>query len=93
MSNEETEFWAAYRKDQKARRAARLPACQREILDLREQGRVVKRLTAYQFRVDGAIDLYPIHRRFHVLKTGKRGTYKNALSFCNKILDKPSGKV
>ena len=37
--------------------------------------------TDYQFRVDGGIDIYPVNRRWHDLRNGKRGTYKDIVSF------------
>lgn len=84
--NEETEFWKSIRKDQQERRAARLPGRQQEILDLSAHGFSVKQLTEWQFRVDGKIDLYPIHRRYHVLKGGRRGTYRNLLVFLRSVI-------
>lgn len=73
--NDTTDLWRSYRKQQQARRARRLPARSQEIMDLARAGFEVKRVTDYQFRVDGQVDFYPVHRRFHHLKTGKRGSY------------------
>jgi hypothetical protein len=73
------EAWADYRQAQQERRHARLPVRTAEIAGLEEHGFIVVQLTEYQFRVNGQIDLYPIHRRYHVLSTGKRGTYSSAL--------------
>lgn len=84
--NETTEMWKEIRKDQQDRRAARLPGRQQEILALSVDGFSVKQMTEYQFRIDGKIDLYPIHRRYHVLAGGRRGTYRNALSFVRSVL-------
>lgn len=75
--SEESEFFQKYKDDQKERRAVRLPVRQEEIEGL--DGYEVKKLTAYQFRVNGVLDLYPIHKRWHNIKTGKRGNYKTAL--------------
>jgi hypothetical protein len=71
----DAEDWRQRRMEEQARRAARLPGRQGEILALRETGHSVVRLTEYHFRIDGALDLYPTRRRFHDLRTGKRGTY------------------
>lgn len=46
-----------------------------KILKLRNFGKKVTELTPYQFRINGIIDLYPVHGRFHNIKTGKRGFY------------------
>lgn len=59
------------KKEQQERRALRLPNRVDEIMTLKK----VVKLSEYQFRVDGWIDLYPIHRRFHHLGKNKRGDY------------------
>lgn len=66
--------WREYRRAQQERRAARLPVQTEAILALRGKGFDVRQITDYQFRIDGALDLYPIHRRFHDLRTQRRGT-------------------
>lgn len=78
--NETTEMWRGFRQEQQARRAARLPARTADIMALEDHGFIVVRVTEFQFRVNGQIDLYPTHRRYHVLKTGKRGDYGSALN-------------
>lgn len=85
-ANETTEMWKDIRKDQQERRNARLPGRQAEIMGLSSNGYTVKQLTEYQFRVNGKIDLYPIHKRYHVLSTERRGTYRNCLEFVRSIL-------
>lgn len=64
-----------YREAQQERRAKRLPVRQAEIEALVEAGYTVRKLTEFQYRVNDLYDLYPIHRRWHELKTGKRGNY------------------
>lgn len=66
------------RREQQERRAKRLPVRVQEIMDLEAKGFGVRKLTDYQFRIDGKLDLFPIHRRFHHLATGKRGCYQDA---------------
>lgn len=84
--NEDTAMWRDYRQQQQARRAIRLPIRTQEILDLRAKNFRVEQLTDYQFRIDGALDLYPTHRRYHVLKTGKRGNYTTPIAIANVVL-------
>lgn len=72
----------AIRKAQQERRAKRLPIRQEEIEDLTKDGYVVKKLTDYQYRVNDIFDIYPIHRRWHHLKTNSRGYYT-----AGKLLD------
>src|SRR5688572_28549993 len=61
--------WKDYRQAQQDRRALRLPIRTEEILALRQDGFDVRQLTEYQFRVDGKLDLYPTHRRYHDIAT------------------------
>ena len=77
-----------YREAQQKRRAERLPIRQKEIESLSPRHEV-KKLTEYQYRINGILDLYPIHKNFHNIKTNKRGKYnsveeiiKKQLSFC-----------
>lgn len=80
------EAWREYRRAQQERRAARLPVRTEEILALTGKGFDVRQITDFQFRVDGALDLYPIHRRYHHLPSQKRGDYKNALAIAVRML-------
>lgn len=89
--NETTELWREYRRAQQQRRADRLPIRSAEIEDLSRPGYKVRKLTDYQFRVNGVLDLFPIHRRYHNIKTGRRGGYrggyKNLLALCFENLN------
>ena len=80
------------RKDaQQKRRAKRLPERQQEIENLAPEFEV-KKLTEYQYRINGIIDLYPIHKNFHDIKKNKRGMYKNALEFIRSRITTPPTK-
>lgn len=70
-----------YREAQQKRRAERLPVRQAEIEALAEAGYAVKKLTDYQYRINDTYDLYPIHNRWHHLKSGKRGGARNLSEF------------
>lgn len=83
------EVWREYRRAQQERRAERLPGRTEEILALKAKGYDVRQLSEYQFRIDGALDLYPIHRRYHALKVNQRGDYKSALAVAVKFLKTP----
>ena len=78
--NEVTEMWRGLRHAQQERRAARLPGRQTEIAALSPEF-AIRKLTDYQFRVNERVDVYPVHRRYHVLDSGRRGTYRNLRSF------------
>lgn len=73
--------WDQYKEDQRERRAERLPIRQKEIEALAELGYEVKKLTDFQYRINKTYDLYPIHNRWHHLKTGKRGGAYNLAEF------------
>lgn len=73
-----------YRTAQKERRAERLPVRAAEIMSLSEEGYKVVKLTEYQYRINDRYDLYPIHNRWHDLKTNKRGGASDLCSFIKK---------
>ena len=73
------------RAAQQLRRAARLPKRTAEILALREQGFKVEQLTEHQFRINDRLDLYPIHNRWHDIKTRQRGSYGQAGWFVRRF--------
>lgn len=79
--------WDGYREAQKERRKERLPVRTEEILSLRDIGYTVEKKTDYQFRINGLIDVYPIHNRWHELSTNKRGGAKNLKDFIVKKLN------
>ena len=77
----ESKDWRAYREAQQARRATRLPIRTEAILALREEGFRVEPQTPYQFRINGRLDLYPVHNRWHDTKTNQRGGAKDLVVF------------
>lgn len=70
--NETRELWKGYREEQRERRAKRLPLRTAQIAGLALRGYRIEKLTPYQFRINGELDVYPIHNCFHILKSGKR---------------------
>lgn len=79
-----SEEWQQYKDEQKERRQERLPIRQKEIEDLVNLGYAVKKLTEFQYRINDVYDLYPIHNRWHDLKTNKRGGAANLAEFIIK---------
>jgi hypothetical protein len=69
--------WDYYRHSQQQRRVARLGSRVEAIGKLKRRGYEVQELTPYQFRINGLVDLYPIHNRWHNLHTGERGGAKD----------------
>lgn len=76
--------FSEYREAQRIRRAERLPIRTAQILALRSYGYKIVELTPYQFRVNDAVDLYPIHNNYHVIRSGKRGSVRNLSEFVKK---------
>lgn len=83
MSGSDADDYKQDRKAQQKRRADRLPVRQQDIESLAPEYEV-RKLTEWHYRVNGMLDLYPIHRRFHNLKTQKRGQYTVALEIVKK---------
>lgn len=73
--------WDQYKSEQRQRRQTRLPVRQLEIESLSELGYAVEKKTEFQYRINGVVDLYPIHNRWHNIKTNKRGGAKNLKQF------------
>lgn len=87
MSTDETEIWKEYRRAQRQRRRNRLSPRIDAIVALRAKGYDVQELNGgYQFRIDGALDLYPIHQRYHDLRTQTRGGYKDPMAVAVRCL-------
>lgn len=81
------EAWDDYKQAQRARRRMRLPERQAEIRALTGKGFDVREFNSgYQFRINGELDLFPVHRRYHHVPTQQRGPYENALSTAVKFL-------
>jgi hypothetical protein len=41
----------------------------------------VQSLTQYQYRINGVIDIYPVNKRWHDLRSGQRGNYNDLVNF------------
>ena len=78
---EMAEIYRDFRDAQKERRADRLQKRTSIVLSLRSDGFIVKELTPYQFRVNGVLDIYPLHHRFHDIKRNRRGGFKHLKKF------------
>lgn len=81
-------MWDHYRIEQKMRRRQRLPVRTATIMELRDEGYSVKQMTEFQFRVKGRLDIYPIHHRYHDIKTGERGGFKYIKDFVREYFYK-----
>ena len=75
-----------YKEAQQKRRAIRLPIRTAEILALRQEGYKVEQKTDYHFRINDTIDLWPIHNRYHNIKTNRRGGAYSLAEFIRRTL-------
>ena len=78
------ELWRESRAAQQERRRKRLPLRVAELMELRKAGFTIEQKTPYQFRVNGVLDIYPIHNRYHDLKTGERGGFGDVREFVRR---------
>jgi hypothetical protein len=88
MSNEETEFWKAVKKDARDARATRRQSQFVDLIELEDMGYDVRVVNeeGYQFRINETIDIYPTNKKYHLLKMNKRGTYKDLKFFITNLL-------
>lgn len=80
------DLWKEHRRAQQDRREARLVPRSDEIRALTGKGFTVRELSAYHFRVDGKLDLFPIHRRFHFITANQRGGYRDPVDVAMRFL-------
>lgn len=85
----------ALKEHRQAQNATRVMVFQNETKPLLEaQGYTVRSLgdTGTHFRVNEALDLFPVHRRFHYLgrkgRRAVRGGYSDAVKCCIQYLDR-----
>jgi len=71
------EMWREERKAYKIRRDARIERWKKTMEWLKANGLVVEFLTEYQVRINGMLDLYIVHGRYHNIKFNRRGNFSN----------------
>ena len=76
--------WVEYHEEQRQRREKRLPIRTAAILALEQEGFVVQKLTDYCFRINGRLDLFPIHNRWHDIQKNERGGAKDLAVFARE---------
>lgn len=57
---------------------------------LEPYGLQIKKITEWQYRINGVLDLYPVNRRFHDLKKNRRGDYNDFVSFTLRFFRIPN---
>ena len=85
-STSDEQPWRDSRLEQQERRRKRLPIRVAELMELKKAGFTIEQKTPYQFRVNGVLDIYPIHNRYHDLQTGERGGFRDVRDFVVQFL-------
>ena len=80
-----SEMWREQREAQQARRFARLPKRVERLLALRAEGFEIEQKSPYHFRVNGRLDVWPVHNRYHDLKLKKRGGFPDVAVFVRRF--------
>ena len=85
---DEGDYWRdvnAYHRQQKEKRDLRIWPMIENKLKLVSKKHNVRKLTQYQYRINGTLDIYPQNKRYHDIKNNKRGDYKDMIKFVNKF--------
>lgn len=82
-----TETFRAMHEVARERRKVRRHANALDIVQMRQHGFTVEKLTDYQYRINGVLDLYPTNGRFHHITENKRGRYGDALAISKRLLE------
>lgn len=61
-----------------------------DIGGIEKSGFTIRRLTAYCYRVDERLDLYPTQRRYFDIDTKERGSYTDSILICKQKLRRNS---
>lgn len=70
------EYWRDVKEASKEHKARVMPDRIAEIRALEGQGYTVRELNpGVQYRINGKLDLYPVHRRWHFIPANSRGRY------------------
>lgn len=54
-----------------------------------EHGIEYTELTPYQIRIENTLDIYPVKRKWHNIRSGKRGEYKRLIPFLISFFQLP----
>lgn len=86
MADEDVkEAWREYREEQVVRRQERLPRRTAQLLTLRNEGFEIEQKSPYQFRVNGVLDVWLTHNRYHDIKANKRGGFPDVAVFVRRF--------
>ena len=75
-----SEIWDEERKEYVQRRDKRVEDATQIFNQLKKDGYKVEFKTEYHIRINDTLDLFPVNKKFHNVKTNKRGKYSNIIS-------------
>lgn len=82
--SETAEVFKAIRERSQLARAKRRAHEVSKLDHLLELAYEVQEFTPYHFRIEGVLDIYPTNKKYHDLRTGKRGYYNDLNEFVYK---------
>jgi len=82
-----SESYHDFREAAKKRREERRLSETETLLSFWEDDFDIRKITDYQFRVNSAVDIYPTNKKWHDLKTNKRGCYRDIIDFLISFFD------
>ena len=77
MNDEEKQAWRKHAKEMENMRNTRRFQFRQVIREFEAMGFEVKEVSQYQYRFNDCIDIFPSNRRYHDLKTHKRGDIRD----------------
>ncbi len=89
--NDQSEMWKEYRGDQRERRTERVIDRTSQIASLKKDGFDIEQKSAFHFRVNGRLDLWPTHNRYHDIRENKRGGYGDVVMFVREFFKGEGG--
>jgi len=74
--NETNQLWRDVKRNQRTYKQNNRDLFLSFLQELKDTHKVI-RVTEYQYRIDGVLDIYPSNSKWHLLPTGERGQFRN----------------
>ncbi len=91
--NEESEMWRKHNKQMGEMREKRRTNFEDVFNDLIRRGHTLKQMSLYQFRVDDVLDIYPSNKRWHDIKSNRRGDLLVSLHNMANLIEMRINKI
>lgn len=73
IEKEESELWREHNAEMAQMRENRREVWETAQRELIADGYEIRKITPYQFRINGRLDIYPSNKRFHDIRDMRRG--------------------